>query len=417
MADHQTKFRVRIAAVAGLAALAAAAAGCSSSSSSNGGTSAGATAKASAKSPASAKPTGNVNVAYASSLEFLNEKIVSPAFTEAQGYKFVGHGGASGDLETDIAGGEITPERLRERRRRQHHARSSRSSPSGTCSTPGTSIVVAYNPKSKYASDFKAIADGSKNVCSLFSSTLQSPGLKLGRTDPNIDPQGRDFIYMLELAQTYCHLPSDTVAKILGTSDFGTSKSSQIYAESSLDSTLQSGQLDASSAFITQAIELHLPVHQAARRDQPGQRRRRRGLRQGHGQAGERQDQEGLPQVIDITTIGKPTAGRERVRQVHAVAGRPGPVQAGRLHRAHADGRSATRARSRRPSRVSWAASPGEPGGQPTSWSRAAPRRRGPASASAIASVIGAAVIWIALLGPGHRAAHPPVLVGICGPR
>ena len=37
---------------------------------------------------------------------------------------------------------------------------------------------------------------------------------------------------MLELAQSYCHLPSDTVAKILGTTDFGTSKSSQIYAES-----------------------------------------------------------------------------------------------------------------------------------------------------------------------------------------
>ena len=49
------------------------------------------------------------------------------------------------------------------------------------------------------------------------------------------------------------------MAKILGTSDFGTASSSQIYAESSLDSTLQSGQLDASSAFITQAVELNLP--------------------------------------------------------------------------------------------------------------------------------------------------------------
>ena len=63
---------------------------------------------------------------------------------------------------------------------------------------------------------------------------------------------------MLELAQKYYNLPSDTVAKILGTSNFGTSNSSQIYAESSLDSTLESGQLDASSAFVTQAIELHL---------------------------------------------------------------------------------------------------------------------------------------------------------------
>ena len=78
----------------------------------------------------------------------------------------------------------------------------------------GTEMVVAYNPKSKYACQFKAIADGSKPLSNLFT-LLQTPGLKLGRTDPNVDPQGRDFIYMLELAQSYYHLPSDTVAKIL----------------------------------------------------------------------------------------------------------------------------------------------------------------------------------------------------------
>ena len=307
MGDHQTKFRVRIAAVAGLAALAAAAAGCSSSASSNGGTSAGATAKASAKSPASAKPTGTANVAYASSLQFLNEKIVAPAFTKAEGYKFSGHGGASGDLSTDIASGELSPNVFE--------------SVGGDNITPlqpkftkwyvqyaGTSIVVAYNPKSKYASEFKAIADGSKPLCTLFSSTLQTPGLKLGRTDPNIDPQGRDFIYMLELAQSYCKLPSDTVAKILGTSDFGTSKSPQIYAESALDSTLQSGQLDASSAFITQAIELHLnyiklPDQISLASADMAAEYAKATVKLENGMT-----KKGSPQVIDITGIGTPTA-------------------------------------------------------------------------------------------------------------
>ena len=307
MGDHQTKFRVRIAAVAGLAALAAAAAGCSSSASSNGGTSAGATAKASAKSPASAKPTGTANVAYASSLQFLNEKIVSPAFTKAQGYKFSGRGAASGDLETDIAGGEISPNVFE--------------SVGGDNITPlqpkytkwyvqyaGTSIVVAYNPKSKYASDFKAIADGSKPLCSLFSSTLQTPGLKLGRTDPNVDPQGRDFIYMLELAQSYCKLPSDTVAKILGTSDFGTSKSSQIYAESALDSTLQSGQLDASSAFITQAVELHLSYIKLPDQISLASADMAAAYKKATVKLENGMTKKGSPQVIDITAIGTPTS-------------------------------------------------------------------------------------------------------------
>jgi molybdate/tungstate transport system substrate-binding protein len=56
-------------------------------------------------------------------------------------------------------------------------------------------MVVAYNPSSKHASQFKAIADGSKPRSDLFT-LLQTPGLKLGRTDPNTDPQGRDFIYI-----------------------------------------------------------------------------------------------------------------------------------------------------------------------------------------------------------------------------
>jgi molybdate/tungstate transport system substrate-binding protein len=122
------------------------------------------------------------------------------------------------------------------------------------------------------------------------------------------------------------NLPKDTVSKILGTSDYGTSSSSQIYAESALDSTLQSGQLDASSAFITQAVELHLPyiklpsainLGDAALADQyakatvtikpPGM---------------PKSTKMGSPQVIDITIIGKPTpAGTAFVKYTLSPAG------------------------------------------------------------------------------------------------
>src|SRR5260221_1294724 len=222
-----------------------AAAGCGSSSSSSSSSTSG-----------SSKPSGTANVAYASSIQYLNEKIVGPAFTRDEGYTYSGRSGASGELESEIAAGVITPNVFE--------------SVGGDNITPlepkftkwyvqyaATSIVVAYNPNSKYASDFKAYADGSKPLSGLFA-LMQTPGFKLGRTDPNIDPQGRAFIYTLELAQSYYHLPSDTVSKILGTSDFGTASSPQIFAEASLDATLQSGQLDASSADLTQAIQLHL---------------------------------------------------------------------------------------------------------------------------------------------------------------
>ncbi len=306
MADLQLKSRVRIAAVAGLAAAAVAVAGCSSSSSPSSGSSASASSSASSSAPA--KPTGNVNVAYASSLQFLNEKIVSPAFTQAEGYKFVGHGGASTELANDITSGELTPD-VFESVGGDNIKLIEPKFTSWYVQYAGTSIVLAYNPKSKYAADFKAVASGSKNVCSLFSSTLQTSGFKLGRTDPNIDPQGRDFIMMVELAQAYCHLPSDTAAKILGTSDFGTASSSQIYAESSLDSTLQSGQLDAASAFITQAVELKLPYIKLPDQINLGSAAEKAAYAKATVKVKSGKTYKGSPQVIDITTVGaKPSA-------------------------------------------------------------------------------------------------------------
>src|ERR1022692_541481 len=153
-----------------VACIGLAAAGCGSSGSSS--SSASSSAKA---------VSGTANVAYASSIQYLNEKIAGPAFTKDTGYKYSGRSGPSGGLESEIAAGEISPNVFE--------------SVGGDNITPlepkftkwyvqyaSTSIVVAYNPKSKYASEFKAIADGSKPICSLFSSVLQTSGLKLGRT-------------------------------------------------------------------------------------------------------------------------------------------------------------------------------------------------------------------------------------------
>jgi molybdate/tungstate transport system substrate-binding protein len=259
----------------------------------------------SSSSPAAA--SGTASVAYASSLEFLNEKVNGPAFVQAEGYKYSGMAGASGDLETDIASGEITPN-VFESVGADNIMPLEPKFTKWYVQYAGTSMVVAYNPKSKYASQFKAIASGKKPLKDLFT-LMETPGFKLGRTDPNIDPQGRDFIYMLELAQKYYHLPSDTVTKILG-GPLASSTSSQIYNEATLDSTLQSGQLDASSAFITQAIELHLDyiklpaaISLASFADAAKYAKATITITVG----GVKTLKTGSPQVIDITIIGKPT--------------------------------------------------------------------------------------------------------------
>jgi molybdate/tungstate transport system substrate-binding protein len=305
------KRSARLAALAAVTCLALAAASCSSSSSSpsSGGSSA-------------SQPKGTANVAYASSLQFLNEKVAAPAFTKATGYKFSGHGASSGELSSDIASGELSPNVFQ--------------SVGGDNITPlqpkftkwyiqyaGTQMVVAYNPNGKFASQFNAIATGKKPVKDLFT-LLQQPGLKLGRTDPNIDPQGRDFIYMLELAQMFYHLPSDTVTKILGGPP-GSATSPQIFAESALDATLQSGQLDAASAFITQAIELHL--HYIKLPPQISLCCTQYAAQYAKASVtitvdGKKTTKTGSPQVIDITTIGKPTsAGTAFVKYTLSPAG------------------------------------------------------------------------------------------------
>ena len=239
MVDLRNRRGAQVAALFAITSIGLAAAGCSSS-----------------PSTATPKVSGTANVAYASSLQYLNTTVVGPAFTKATGAKYLGTGGASGTLSSEIAASELPDANVFESVGSDNITPLEPKFTHWYVQYAGNKIVIAYNPKSKYASQFEAIASGKEPLKDLFT-LLQTPGLKLGRTDPNIDPQGRYFIEMLELAQMYYNLPADTVTNIIG-SPLNSSTSSEIYAESSLDSVLQAGELDAASAYYTQAIELHL---------------------------------------------------------------------------------------------------------------------------------------------------------------
>lgn len=299
-----------------LACIGLAAAGCGSSSSSS-------TSPGSAHSGIAAKPAGTANVAYAASLAFLNEKVVSPAFTSTDGFKYSGVANASGALAQEIAAGEIRPD-VFESVGGDNIVALEPKFTTWYVQYASTQIVVAYNPNSKYASQFKAIASGNEPLKNLYT-LMQAPGFKLGRTDPNIDPQGRAFIFMLELAQMKYHLPAGAVTKILGGAALADPKSPQIFAEASLDSTLQSGQLDAASAYINQAVELHLPyiklpadINLGDPADKAGYARASITITTSAGKSAKT----GSPLAIDITTIGTPTpAGIAFVKYTLSPAG------------------------------------------------------------------------------------------------
>jgi molybdate/tungstate transport system substrate-binding protein len=113
-----------------------------------------------------------------------------------------------------------------------------------------TEIVIAYSPKSRLASSFEAAAKGKADWWKI----LQQPGLRFGRTDPVTDPQGRNIIFCIMLAAKL-YKQADLVEKILGQP----TNERQIFQEQTVQARLQSGELDAASAYKIQPGPFNLP--------------------------------------------------------------------------------------------------------------------------------------------------------------
>jgi molybdate/tungstate transport system substrate-binding protein len=117
-----------------------------------------------------------------------------------------------------------------------------------------TEMVIAYSPKSAFATAF---ANAGKPGAMPWYQILQQPGIRFGRTDPATDPQGRNIIFTMQLAETYYKQPG-MAAKILGDS----ANPAQIFAEPTVEARLQSGELDAASAYRIQPRPFGLPFIQ-----------------------------------------------------------------------------------------------------------------------------------------------------------
>lgn len=219
---------------------------------------AGASTSATTSGSSGSGPSGTAQVAYAGSLTKLAETVLGPAFEHATGDAYSGRGAGSTALAQEIISGEISPGVFlsvgRDAIDKLEPAHSKFALELAT-----DPLVVAYNPKSPFAPELAAVASGKAPLSSLFG-VLARPGFKLGRTDPNADPQGVTFVLMVKLAQKLLHLPSSTVSSVLGiTTSNPSGNTSQVFDETAVLPTLQAGELDASSAFVSQAIQYHLP--------------------------------------------------------------------------------------------------------------------------------------------------------------
>lgn len=202
--------------------------------------------------PSAKSPHGKANVAYAGSLEEVNDQVIGPDFSHTTGYQYVGQGGGSFGMAQKLASHTINANVFES----VGYAPIQILEPKFTrwaVSFASSPLVIAFNPKSRYGPELTAIQHGKKPLTDLFR-LIESPGFRLGRTNPGTDPQGQAFYMMVELAERRFHLPSDTTEKVLGAPD----NPHQVYSEEGILTLLQSGSLDAASAFLSEAEQRHL---------------------------------------------------------------------------------------------------------------------------------------------------------------
>jgi molybdate/tungstate transport system substrate-binding protein len=193
---------------------------------------------------------GTIRVAYAGSMGVVMDRFLGPEFGKTNSAQYEGIGQGSYGLARLLAAKQIQadvfvsvtdgPIRVLEKAGLVDRA----------VPIASTQMVIAYSPKSRFATQLKAAADGKPP----WWQVLETPGLRFGRTDPTTDPQGRNIIFTMLLAQRYYRQP-DLVSKTLGPYQ----NPAQIFSEPSLLSRLESGQLDASSGYQSATKSHHLP--------------------------------------------------------------------------------------------------------------------------------------------------------------
>ena len=197
---------------------------------------------------ADALPT--LDVAYAGSMGSLMDGPIKSAAAGSLKLEIHGRGQGANALANLIVGGSIMPDVFIPIT--PGPMRTVLQAGKATLAEPiaRTEMVIAYNPKSRFAGWLDAAAKGHEP----WWKVLQEPGFRFGRSDPSTDPQGRNIIFTMMLAAKIYAQP-DLVGKVLGP----TFNKQQINAEANLQSHLQSGNFDAVSAYKVQPATFHLP--------------------------------------------------------------------------------------------------------------------------------------------------------------
>jgi len=149
------------------------------------------------------KGGGVVSVLYAGSLVAVNERALGPAFQQATGYTYQGEGHGS------VAAARMIKDRLRSPdifisadptvNAKELMGPKNRDLVVWYLTFASSSLVIAYHPKSRFRDGFEQARAGKLP----WYEVLARPGVKLGRTDPNLDPKGYRTLFLFELAERW----------------------------------------------------------------------------------------------------------------------------------------------------------------------------------------------------------------------
>lgn len=202
---------------------------------------------ASTRSTSTAVPSGHgaVAVLYAASLQNLMNKAVGPAFAKATSLSFNGFPAGSGDLANEIKGkvrqGDVFISAAPAVNAKLEGAANG-SWVSWYAPFASTSLVIGYNPSSRFAAQLKTKP---------WYQVVTEPGFRLGFTDPKLDPKGVLSVAALGEAAATHHEPA--LAKLA-------TNTSDLFPEQDLVGRLQAGQLDAGFFYTVESGVAKIPT-------------------------------------------------------------------------------------------------------------------------------------------------------------
>jgi molybdate/tungstate transport system substrate-binding protein len=181
---------------------------------------------------------GTVTTLFAGSLVAYMERSFRPSFEKATGYGFEGFGGGSTELANEIKGGVRRGDVFVSAAAAADHVLEGAANGnwvSWYSSFMASPLVLAYNPQSSVGRQLRAGRP--------WYRVLAESGIRVGRTDPKLDPKGVLTTEAIAAAARRLHHP----ALLRAQSHFET------FPETALVGRMQSGQLDAGFFYSVEA--------------------------------------------------------------------------------------------------------------------------------------------------------------------